>query len=116
MSEMSVSELITALNKGAVDFNQVMQVIDQNYEFTPARFVNGDTVNEAGSNNGSCKIFAFAKLNQLSEQATLNAFGDFYTVDVLQHPEAQDHQNIRNFMQHGWQGIKFDSDALTAKS
>ncbi|MDG6778023.1 HopJ type III effector protein [Thiomicrorhabdus sp. zzn3] len=116
MSVMSVSELITALNQGAVDFDQVMQVIDQYYEFSPARFVNGDTVNEAGSNNGSCKIFAFAKLNQLSEQATLNAFGDFYTVDVLQHPEAEDHQNIRNFMQYGWQGIQFDRDALAAKS
>jgi hypothetical protein len=27
-----------------------------------------------------------------------------------------DHQNIRQFMQNGWDGIKFEGDALTAKS
>ncbi|HHT00378.1 MAG TPA: type III effector [Thiomicrospira sp.] len=111
----TTQSLIEALNTGAVDFNSVIQVIDLEYEFTPTRFVNGNQVNEANTNNGSCKIFAFAKLNSLNEQAALNAFGDYYTVDVLQNPDKEDHQNIRNFMVQGWAGVTFDSEALTKK-
>ncbi|WP_319557576.1 HopJ type III effector protein [Thiomicrorhabdus sp.] len=116
MSDINSSqELITALKNSAVDFKTVMQVIETEYEFSPTAFKNGDTFNEADTNNGSCKIFAFAKLNQLSQQQTLNAFGDFYTRDVLQHPENNDHQNIRNFILHGWEGIEFSGEALTRK-
>ena len=110
-----VKELITKLNKGAVDFNNVIQAIENNYVFTPSEFKNGETVNAKNSNNGSCKIFAFGLINQLSEQATLNAFGRFYTEDVLQNPDGEDHQNIRNFIQFGWQGVSFSSPALTPK-
>lgn len=113
---MEVNQLIDTLNSEAVDFSTVMQTIDNNYDFTPSSFKNGETFNEANTNNGSCKVFAFGKLNDLSEQATLNAFGDFYTVDVLQNPDADDHQNIRNFMKFGWQGIEFESNALTQKA
>ncbi len=113
---MTKQELITQLNAGAVDFKTVMEVIDNKYDFSPTEFQNGSQLNEAGTNNGSCKIFAFAELNQLSEQATLNAFGDFYTIDVLENPNAEDHQNIRNFMQLGWQGIEFRGKALKEKS
>lgn len=115
MEYLTTDALIKALNQGVVDFKLVMQVIDKEYDFRPTRFVNGETVNEAGSNNGSCKIFAFAKMCGLSEQATLNAFGDFYTKDVLQHPEAEDHQNIRNFIKTGWAGVQFDGEALLKK-
>ncbi|MEA3404786.1 MAG: HopJ type III effector protein [Pseudomonadota bacterium] len=111
----TTESLIEALKKGAVEFNPVIQVIDSEYEFTPTRFVNGNQINEANTNNGSCKIFAFAKLNGLSEQAALNAFGDYYTVDVLQNPDKEDHQNIRNFITQGWNGIKFDGEALVKK-
>lgn len=115
MTVLSTQQLIDALNADVVDFSQTVQTIEQEYDFTPTRFVNGETVNEAGTNNGSCKIFAFAKLHGLSEQATLNAFGDYYRVDVLQHPEKEDHQNIRNFMRFGWQGVQFDGAALQPK-
>ncbi len=116
MSHLSTQDLIDSLSRGAVAFEKVMQTIDAEYEFTPTRFTNGDAVNESGTNNGSCKIFAFAKLNGLDEQMTLNAFGDYYMVDVLQHPDNQDHQNIRNFMQTGWNGIEFDGVALVKKA
>ena len=46
----------------------------------------------------SIKIFAFAKLNQLSKQNTLDCFGAFYREEVLKNPEGQDHMNIRTFM------------------
>lgn len=110
---LSIETLINQLNNGPAAFNDVISVIEENYRFTPTQFKNGNALNEANANNGSCKIFAFAKLNQLSEQATLNAFGDFYTKDVLQHPDNDDHQNIRNFMEHGWAGIEFDGEALS---
>ncbi len=112
----SVNQLIQQLNQAPVDFKKVIEVIEKNYDFTPTEFKNGQTLNTENSNNGSCKIFAFGLLNQLSEQATLNAFGQFYTQDVLQNPNGNDHQNIRNFIQSGWQGVAFTQQALTPKS
>lgn len=95
-----------------INFNDVIVFIDENYNFKPVRFVNGTIVNEANQNNGSCKIFSFAKMNNLSEKDTLALFGDFYRNDVLQNPEGEDHQNIRNFIKYGWNGIQFTEDAL----
>lgn len=112
---MTLNDLINHLNQASVDFKTVIELIDSEYNFTPTAFKNGQTLNQANTNNGSCKIFAFGKLNNLSQQATLNAFGEFYTKDVLENPTATDHQNIRNFMQTGWQGIEFEGEALSKK-
>jgi hypothetical protein len=112
---MTLTQLITQLNQQPADFKTLIDTIDQHYHFTPTAFKNGDTYNAAGQNNGSCKLFAFAQRHQLSQQATLNAFGAYYTQDVLNHPEGDDHQNIRNFMQYGWAGIQFEGEALTPK-
>ena len=98
-----------------IEFELTIAVIEANYEFTPTAFTNGETENAAGQNNGSCKIFAFGLLNNLDKEATLACFGRFYRQDVLQHPENDDHQNIRNFMVSGWDGVKFESSALVAK-
>ncbi|PSW64922.1 type III effector [Photobacterium leiognathi subsp. mandapamensis] len=104
----------------SVEFPQVMAVIAERYDYQAATFYNGldnDTLkNDAGTNEGSCKIFAFAKLNQLSEQETLACFGQYYRNDVLAHPENNDHQNIRHFMKFGWSGIQFENFPLTAKA
>ena len=99
-----------------LDFEDTMSVIDAAYEFTPTAFKNGDTSNAAGENNGSCKIFAFAQLHELNAEETLACFGRYYRDDVLKHPDGTDHGNIRNFMQHGWIGVDFESNALAAKS
>ncbi len=102
-----------------IEFDKVMQVIADCYHYSPTRFTNGkgsdQVTNEAGSNEGSCKIFFFAKLNNLNEKQTLACFGQYYRNDVLAHPENTDHANIRNFMQSGWDGIQFDGVALTEK-
>ncbi|UJF28943.1 HopJ type III effector protein [Kaistella sp. 97-N-M2] len=98
-----------------IDFKEVISYIDEHYDFTPTKFTNGNTVNEANENNGSCKIFSFAQLNKLSAEETLSLFGDFYRTDVLQNPAGKDHQNIRNFMQSGWEGILFEGEALRKK-
>ncbi|QES90706.1 HopJ type III effector protein [Rhizosphaericola mali] len=102
-------------NKDTIDFKEVIAFIDENYAFTPTKFTNGNTINEANQNNGSCKIFAFAKLNKLSKDETLALFGDFYRKDVLENPEGEDHQNIRNFIVFGWNGIEFEGVALKSK-
>jgi hypothetical protein len=111
---MSKSQLLTQLSENAdeVSFEQVMQVISDNYSYTPASFKNGELLNEAGTNEGSCKIFYFAKLNDLSQQQTLACFGRYYRDDVLQNPEGDDHGNIRNFIKTAWQGVEFKSVAL----
>ena len=98
-----------------IQFKDVIAFIDAHYDFTPTKFTNGNTVNEADQNNGSCKVFSFAKLNDLSKDETLALFGDFYRTDVLQNPEGDDHQNIRNFIEFGWDGISFESEALKRK-
>ena len=112
---MNKDTLLAALDAGSAQFTDVIEYIDTNFDFTPTAFRNGDTHNAANSNNGSCKIFAFALREGLSEQATLQAFGDYYRIDVLQHPDGDDHANIRNFMRSGWTGIAFEGEALTAK-
>ncbi|WP_353079089.1 HopJ type III effector protein [Flavobacterium sp.] len=100
------------LNKKS--FPESIAYIDENYLFTPTTFKNGNQLNNAGENNGSCKIFAFAQMQHLSKEETLSLFGDFYQ-DVLNSPDATDHQNIRNFMIFGWDGIHFEDEALQAK-
>ena len=98
-----------------IEFEDTMAVIEANYQFTPTAFDNGDCQNEAGQNNGSCKILAFGQLNQLTVEQTLACFGRFYRDDVLKNPTGEDHQNIRNFMQTGWEKVVFHGAALTQK-
>ena len=111
---MPLDKLIQLLEStpSNVEFDQVIDTITAHYTYTATRFTNGDVVNEAGTNEGSCKIFAFAKLHSLNKEQTLHCFGKYYREDVLQHPEASDHGNIRNFITAGWPGIKFETDAL----
>jgi hypothetical protein len=98
-----------------IAFADTLAVIEALHDFTPTEFRNGDLLNEAGKNNGSCKIFSFAKLQGLTPAQTLHCFGDYYRKDVLEHPEATDHQNIRNFMNTRWKGVEFMGEALKAK-
>ena len=112
---MNRERLITELDAGKTEFSDVIDFIDTHFNFTPTAFRNGDTHNAADTNNGSCKIFAFAMHEELSEQATLHAFGEYYRTDVLKNPEGNDHANIRNFMRSGWAGITFDNKALVEK-
>ena len=102
-------------NPELITFQETIEVIDSNYSFTPTTFKNGNQLNNAGENNGSCKIFAFAKINNLEKDATLSLFGSYYFDDVLKNPDGNDHQNIRNFITFGWDGISFDGEALELK-
>ena len=107
-------------NNNPVSFDETMAVISENYHYQPTEFSNGlnddPLINKAGTNEGSCKIFAFAQIHGLSQQQTLDLFGDFYRVDVLNSPAGTGHQNIRNFMRYGWEGIRFSGEALVART
>lgn len=106
---------IMATAPEGIAFSDTIAVIDTNYDFAPTAFKNGELQNEAGQNNGSCKLFSFAKLHNLTQQQTLYCFGAYYRDDVLKNPQATDHQNIRNFIKFGWDGVVFQGSALTPK-
>lgn len=115
--DMSIEDLVEKIHRhpDAIEFDEVIEAINSHYDYTPTAFRNGDINNSAGSNEGSCKIFAFALLHKLDEAQTLACFGKYYRQDVLNHPDGSDHANIRNFMQYGWRGIDFDGHTLADK-
>ena len=102
-------------NPAEIEFKNVIAFIDEHYHFTPTQFKNGEVTNEAGQNNGSCKVFSFGLHQGMSEEEVLHLFGEFYREDVLKNPNGEDHQNIRNFMEFGWDGISFEGKALRRK-
>jgi len=110
----ALNTLIADLKTNAIPFNEVITFIETYYQHTPTAFKNGEAINEASQNQGSAKVFAFAQLNHLSAADTLFLFAEHYQA-VLASPEAVDHQNIRQFMIHGWEGIQLEGIALTLK-
>ena len=114
---MTVAELVEKIKTqpASIQFSEIIETVDANYTFTPTAFKNGETMNEANQNNGSCKVFSFAKKQNLTKEETLTCFGDYYRKDVMQNPEGTDHQNIRNFIKFGWEGILFEGEALGEK-
>ena len=114
---MSITTFLEKLKQtpNTITFPEAIAVIEENYDFTPTTFSNGTQHNEAGQNSGSCKLFAFAKLQNLSQAETLACFGAYYFEEVLGNPEGTNHQNIRNFMNTGWDGIQFEGQALVSK-
>lgn len=114
---MKIESFISKLQKTpeAITFPETIAVIEENYYFTPTAFKNGKQHNAAGENSGSCKLFAFAKLQKLSKEETLACFGAFYRDEVLGDPNGTNHQNIRNFITNGWDGIHFEGEALELK-
>ena len=99
----------------AISFTETIAVIEGNFTFIPTAFKNGSQHNAEGENSGSCKLFAFAQLQNLSKEETLTCFGAYYFEEVLGNPEGTNHQNIRNFMKTGWDGIQFEGEALVLK-
>lgn len=117
---MTLPPLLDRLRRAEADFEDVIAYVNAHYHYTPTRFSNGlgdnPVVNEAGQNEGSCRLFALARLAALSEADTVQLFGRFYREDVLKHPEGSDHANIRRFLKDGWAGIRFDGEALRARA
>ena len=106
--------LIKSLKDNSLPFKAVLEFIETDYQHQPTAFKNGETYNEATQNQGSARVFAFAQLHNLSKEDTLYLFAEHYQ-SVLNTPDGTDHQNIRQFMIHGWPGIVFEGQALVAK-
>ena len=109
-----LTSLIEKLKGNAITFKEVIEFIETYYQHQPTAFKNGEAYNEATQNQGSAKVFSFAQLNNLSKEDTLYLFAEHYQA-VLNTPNGTDHQNIRQFMANGWEGIAFEGQALTAK-
>ncbi len=109
-----IKEFIQKPQSGQVTFKEVIDFIETLYAHQPTAFKNGNVYNEATQNQGSAKVFYFAQLNQLSASDTLNLFAEHYQ-SVLNSPDGNDHQNIRQFILHGWNGIQFEGKALQKK-
>ncbi|WP_143305577.1 HopJ type III effector protein [Chitinophaga vietnamensis] len=106
-----LTTLIGKLKDHKLLFKDVIELIESQYRHQPVAFKNGDAYNEATQNQGSAKVFAFARLNHLSKEDTLYLFAEHYQA-VLKNPDGTDHQNIRQFMAHGWDGVAFEGQAL----
>lgn len=113
---MTIQEFIQMLSNQPeqVTFVDTLAVIDAYYDFTPTAFSNGELTNAAGENNGSCKIFAFGLLHDLTAEQALTCFGEHYR-GVLAEPAGLGHQNIRCFIKQGWAGIHYQGQPLTSK-
>ncbi|WP_100613552.1 HopJ type III effector protein [Confluentibacter citreus] len=98
-----------------IDFTDTISVIESNYMFKPTAFKNGELYNKVGENSGSCKLLAFAKLQGFTKNETLACFGKYYFEEVLNNLNGTGHQNIRNFMKTGFEGLVFDSMPLREK-
>ena len=114
---MSVQAFLEKLKQTptAIAFSETIATVEENYNFTPTAFQNGTQHNAAGENSGSCKVFAFAQLQNLTKDETLACFGAYYFDEVLGDSDGTNHQNIRNFINTGWDGIQFEGNALELK-
>lgn len=114
IDKLKLSSLLLGLDNKTVDFKAVLAFIDSYYDYTPTEFSNGMLYNAPEQNEGSCKVFGFAKHNQLSQVDTLKLFAEHYE-KVKATPSDSDHANIRNFMFYGWQGFLMQHNCLTLK-
>ena len=110
---MTISEFKNKLQNEAsiIDFKETIKLIESNYNFTPSAFKNGELENHSTENQGSCKVFSFAIQEELSKEETLACFGQYY-VEVVNDPNGTGHQNIRNFMRTGFEGLSFENETL----
>ncbi|WP_288382887.1 HopJ type III effector protein [uncultured Acinetobacter sp.] len=106
--------LLQQLQNGEAKFADVLAHIEAHFVHTPTAFQNGAQSNAATENQGSAKVLSYAKIEGLNQADTLSLFAEHYAA-VLNTPEETDHQNIRQFMQHGWDGVAFEGEALQAK-
>jgi hypothetical protein len=106
------------LASNTVEFGETLSLVEKWYELTPSAFTNGEgdsqVSNAQGSNEGSLKVFALSRLNGFTPEQALACFGEHFR-DVQNTPEGVDHQNIRQFMVHGWSGIQFAQAPLKLK-
>lgn len=106
--------ILLSLAEGKINFADVLAFIDEHYHHSPTAFKNGGQLNAASENQGSARVLYFAQEQNLSKEDTLRLFAEHYQ-NVLETPDATNHQNIRQFMQQGWEGVLFEGAVLSPK-
>lgn len=106
---------LASVTAGHSDFEDTLALVERHFDYQPAGFHNGALFNEAGVNEGSCKVFALGQAGNLNEADTLTLFGRHYR-DVLDDPAGNSHSNIRQFISTGWSGIRFEGTALRPRA
>lgn len=104
-------QLVALLEAKQIHFKEVLAFIERNYSYSPSGFKNGNLYNTESENQGSARVLYLAFLKGLTKEDTLVLFGEHYS-SVLSNPEGVDHQNIRQFLQHGWPGVSFEKVVL----
>ncbi len=116
---MNVNEAVrihlASLTAGHGDFDDTLALIERYFEYQPTAFQNGPLHNDAGTNAGSCRVFALGQYCNLSESDTLKLFAQHYR-QVLDEPAGSSHANIRQFMTTGWSGIRFEAPPLRLRA
>lgn len=109
-----VNQLLLKLEADEIQFADVLAHIDSQYTHTSTAFKNGNQYNAGTENQGSARVLFYAHLNNLSKEETLSLFAEHYQ-NVLDNPDGTNHQNIRQFMQNGWEGVEFEGTVLMPK-
>lgn len=109
-----VKKLLSELAANRINFAAVLANIDDQYTHVPTAFKNGDQNNSSTENQGSARVLFYAQLNNLGKDETLSLFAEHYQ-NVLDNPTANNHQNIRQFMLSGWDGVIFEGTVLMPK-
>jgi hypothetical protein len=108
-------DFLHLLTRNEFQFEATLAFIETHYSFSPSGFNNGRVENSAEQNQGSGKVFALAKLLELSEEQTLCCFGQHYR-EVLATPDVDNHQNLRKILKEGLADIRFDHFPLKLKT
>ncbi len=112
---MTLNNILKQIEAKQIVFQDVLNFINDHYNYTASAFINGSLRNEATENQGSARVLSAAQLAGLSKEETLTLFVEHYEA-VLSDPNGSNHQNIRQFIAHGWDGISFKNTVLTFKS
>jgi aspartokinase len=96
-------------------FSDVLKEINNDYFYSPNGFVVGENKNDSSQNQGAARVLSYAKLKNLSLQQTLELFCEHY-IEVLDTKNSNSHQNIRELIKCGLEGVKFDDDVLVLRS
>ena len=88
--------------------SQFIEMVEGCYETGLIEWSNGSQKNPPGTNEGSAHVLSLAALADLPKEKALLLWAEHYR-DVLATPDGDDHQNIRQFMEKGWDGVDFSN-------
>lgn len=115
LPKSELEAFLQRLPQADFQFEETLAFIENHYDFTASSFNNGSVENAVDENQGSCKVFALAELLNLSQEQTLQCFGQHYR-DVLATPDVSNHHNLRRVQREGLGDIHFAQFPLAEKT